>query len=225
MGGVRQDGGHDVGMLVIVTGASGRTGSHVVRGLLAAGHSVRGVVRSEAKAAEVQAMGAQTVLGDLTDGDLSSLLAGGQAVVHTAAASDPRPGQSAAVDNHATVALIAAAEQALVSRFVQVSSMYADRFEQGPEFLRDVLAEKAVSDAALAGSGLTWTLVRPGGLTDDDATSRVAIGARLPSGRISRGDVAAVCVASLAEAHTERRAFDLTSGPSSVDEALASLQD
>lgn len=211
------------GVMIIVTGASGRTGSHVVLGLLAAGHTVRGVVRSETKESEVQAMGAQAVLGDLTDGDLSPLLAGAQAVVHTAAASDPRPGMSAAVDNHATVALISAAEQAGVKRFIQVSSMYVDRPEQGPEFLRGVLAEKAVSDAALAGSGLTWTVVRPGGLTDDEATGRVAIGTRLPSGQISRADVAAVCVACLAEAKTERRAFDLTSGGALVDEALASL--
>lgn len=213
------------GVMVVVTGASGRTGSHMVRGLLAVGHTVRGVVRSEAKASEVRSTGAQVITGDLTEGDLDVLLAGAQALVHTAAASDPRPGRSAAVDNHATVALILAAEQAGVSRFVQVSSMYADRPEQGPEFLRDVLAEKAVSDAALARSGLAWTLVRPGGLSDDDATGRVAVGARLPSGRIARADVAAVCVACLAESSTERRAFDLTSGAARVDEALASLQD
>lgn len=212
-------------VLIIVTGASGRTGSHVVRGLLAAGHTVRGVVRSEEKAAEVQAMGAQAIRGDLTDGDLEQLVAGAQALVHTAAASDPRPGMAAVVDNHATVALVAAAQRAGVTRFVQISSMYADRREQGPEFLRGVLAEKAVSDAALAESAMTWTVVRPGGLTDDEPTGRVAVGVRLPSGRISRADVAAVCVGCLAEPKTQRRAFDLTTGGALVGEALASLED
>lgn len=212
-------------VMIIVTGASGRTGSHVVQGLLVAGHTVRGVVRTDEKAAEVRGMGAQAVLGDFTDGDLESLVAGAQALVHTAAASDPRPGRSAAADHRATVALVAAAGRAGVNRFVQVSSMYADRPEQGPEFLRGVLADKAASDAALAASPLTWTVVRPGGLTDDDPTGRVAVGARLPSGRISRADVAAVCVACLVEAKTERRAFDLTSGAALVGEALASLED
>ncbi|MEO6881234.1 MAG: SDR family oxidoreductase [Mycobacteriaceae bacterium] len=212
-------------MLIVVTGASGRTGAHVVRGLLDAGHTVRGVVRSEEKASAVRALGAQTVRGDLTAGDLGPLLTGAQALVHTAAASDPRPGRSAAVDNHATVALVAAAARTGVNRVVQVSSMYADRPEQGPEFLREVLAEKSVSDAALAGSGLAWTLLRPGGLTDDGPTGRVAVGARLPSGRISRADVAAVCVACLGESKTERRAFDLTAGAALVSEALASLED
>lgn len=212
-------------VMVVVTGASGRTGSHVVRGLLAAGHTVRGLVRSETKATEVRSTGAQVIVGDLTECDLDVLLGGAQALVHTAAASDSRPGRSAAVDNRATVALVAAAERVRASRFVQVSSMYADRPEQGPEFLRDVLAEKAVSDAALARSGLAWTLVRPGGLSDDDPTGRVAVGSRLPSGRIPRADVAAVCVACLGESSTERRAFDLTSGAARVDEALASLQD
>ena len=85
------------------------------------------------------------------------------------------------------------------------------------------LRAKAVSDAALAGSGLVWTIVRPGGLLDDEATGQVAVGRQLGSGRVSRADVAAVCVACLAEPATERVAFDLTAGEQSVSDALAGL--
>lgn len=210
-------------MLTAVTGASGRTGSPVVTALLAAGHTVRAVVRSEEKGAPLREQGAEVVLADLTTDDAADWLAGCDGLVHTAAASDPTPGASDAVDRDATLALVAAAERAGVRRMVQVSSMYADRPDEGPEFLRDVLRAKAVSDAALAASDLVWTIVRPGGLLDDDATGQVAVARQLGSGRISRTDVAAVCVACLGEPVTERLAFDVTSGERSVPDALAGL--
>ena len=163
-------------MLIAVTGASGRTGSHVVTGLLQAGHTVRAVVRSEEKGAPLRAQGAEVVIADLTTDDAASWLTGADALIHAAAASDPRPGASDAVDRDATMTLVAAAEQCRVQRVVQVSSMYADRPEEGPPFLHDVLRAKAVSDAALAESGLVWTIVRPGGLVDDDPTGQVEVG-------------------------------------------------
>lgn len=96
-------------MLITITGATGRTGRRIVGGLLAAGHTVRGLVRSDAQAAELGAAGAVPVLGDLTSSDLAALLKGSDALGH------------AAVD-------------AGVQRMVQVSPMYADRPEAGPPF-------------------------------------------------------------------------------------------
>lgn len=210
-------------MLIAVTGASGRTGSHVVTGLLQAGHTVRAVVRSEEKGAPLRAQGAEVVIADLTAGDAASWLEGADALIHTAASSNPTPGASDAVDRDATIALVAAAQQSGVRRVVQVSSMYADRPEEGPPFLHDVLRAKAVSDAALADSDLVWTIVRPGGLIDDDPSGQVEVGRQLGGGRISRADVAAVCIACLDEPATERLAFDLVSGDQEVSSALAGL--
>lgn len=216
---------HDGSMLIVVTGASGRTGTHVVTALLAAGHTVRAVVRTEEKGAALREQGAEVVLADLTTDDPAPWLAEADALIHTAAASDPTPGASDAVDRDATLALVAGAEQAGVQRMIQVSSMYADRPEEGPDFLHDVLRAKAVSDQALRDSALMWTIVRPGGLIDDEPTGLVAAGRHLDSGRISRADVAHVCVACLAEPVAERLAFDLTSGDLPIGEALADLRD
>jgi uncharacterized protein YbjT (DUF2867 family) len=56
--------------LFAVAGATGHTGSVVAHELLAAGHKVRAIVRSADKAKKLAALGAELVLGELTDASL-----------------------------------------------------------------------------------------------------------------------------------------------------------
>ncbi|MGH9067561.1 MAG: NAD(P)H-binding protein [Acidimicrobiales bacterium] len=101
-----------------------------------------------------------------------------------------------------------------------ISSMYADRPEQGPAFLRSALLAKQRSARVATTASLDWTIIHPGGLTDDPGTGRVTVDTNLRGGRVPRQDVAHVAVAALAAPATIRRAFDLVSGDTPIDESL-----
>jgi nucleoside-diphosphate-sugar epimerase len=76
-------------MKVFVTGASGYIGGSVAAALLEAGHSVRGLVRSEERAAQVRALGVEPVLGSLGDAALLAQAARqADAVINTANSDD-----------------------------------------------------------------------------------------------------------------------------------------
>lgn len=207
-----------------VTGAAGQTGRLVVGLLVAAGHDVLGVVRRAEQVEALTRAGARALHADLTQvapSELRAAFAEADAVVWAAGAG--YGGDPALVDGEACIHAQQAADEAGVGRWVQVSSMYADRPEHGPPFLQPVLAAKHRSDSAVQGSALGWTVVRPGGLTDDRPTGRVAVGTGLTGGLVPRGDVAAVVVACLDVPATSRRAFDLVAGEVPVREALATL--
>ena len=116
-----------------------------------------------------------------------------------------------------------AADNAGVARWVQISSLYADRPEEGPEFLRAVLTAKGTADASLSLTALGWTVIRPGGLTNDIGTGQVYVGRGLTGGTLAREDLAATVVVSLTSPATARQAFDLVSGRTPLGLAVASL--
>ncbi len=207
-------------MRVLVMGAAGQTGRLAVDELVALGHEVRGMVRSTEQFDAVTAAGAAPVQGDLM-GDYAEALAGVDAVVFCAGA--PLGGDPEVIDRDACIAAQASAQAAGVKRWVQLSSLMADRPEQGPPFLLKFLQAKGASDAALADSELDWTVVRPGGLQDAPTTGLVSVGTGLPSGGLPRGDVAAVLAATVAADNTIGKAFDLMGGHTPVAEAVASI--
>jgi uncharacterized protein YbjT (DUF2867 family) len=212
-------------MQVTVLGASGRTGIHVVRLLAARGHTVRAGLRSRRRAEVLRDENAKPVVADVTaDRDvLVEVFKDSDVVITTIGAPDPEPESVNLVDRDGAIAAIRAAEVAGVPRFIQLSAQFADSPDQGDRLVRSILLAKQVSDSVLKKSALTWTIVRPGTLTDGPATGRVKVAGHLEPGRITRRDVAAVLVGVLGEPLTENRGFDVVSGDFPVAPALASL--
>jgi uncharacterized protein YbjT (DUF2867 family) len=210
---------------VTVFGATGQLGKVTVPALVAAGHDVVAVVRRDEQIAEVAAAGATGVLADLEGGgDLSAALDGADAVVWAAGANVMTgPEHSDRVDRDGALRAIKAAADAGVGRWIQVSSMFANRWEQGPEVLHHFLQNKAAADAAVQESGLSWTILRPGGLGNDEPTGKVEIAEELGWGRITRPDVAAVIVELLDSGRGENTGFDLGNGETPIADAIAAL--
>jgi saccharopine dehydrogenase-like NADP-dependent oxidoreductase len=77
---------------VFVTGGTGHTGSYIIPELIAAGHEVAGLARSDTAAAAVSALGAKVRRGDLEDLDgLMEAAADSDGVIHVAHRQDLLP--------------------------------------------------------------------------------------------------------------------------------------
>jgi uncharacterized protein YbjT (DUF2867 family) len=157
---------------------------------------------------------------------VAGAITGAGAIVFAAGAG---PGSGAerkhTMDHGGATKTIAAARHAGVDRYVIISSMGAG--SPPPPGEGDVFGEylraKAAADADLAASGLRYTIVRPGGLTNDPGTGRVNAAASVPRGQIPRDDVAAVVVAVLDEPRTSGLTFELVGGETAIADAIAAL--
>lgn len=212
-------------MHVFIAGANGQIGQHLLREMADSDHEARALVRHPGQGPELQQLGAtETVLGDLEQ-DCSEAMRGCDAVIFTAG-SGPHtgPDKTIDVDQDGAIRLVDTARAMGIKRFIMVSSMRAEEPEKGPEKLRHYLRAKRNADEHLKNSGLNYTIVRPGQLTDDDGMGTVAVSARLEEfGKIPRQDVARVLLAVLNSDTTTNRVFDVVSGDTPVPEALAKL--
>ena len=93
----------------------------------------------------------------------------------------------------------------------------------GDEVFEVYLRAKAAADAAVEASDLDWTILRPGGLTDDAGTGKVRIETTPFSEPVPRDDVAAVIAGLLADGRGSRRILYLSSGSASIGDALDEL--
>jgi uncharacterized protein YbjT (DUF2867 family) len=208
-------------MDVVVAGGHGKIGLRLLRLLADGGHRARGLIRNPDHAAELSAIGAEPVVCDMEQlDDLSECCAGADAVVFAAGAGPGSgPERKRTVDYGAAVKLM----EAGVPRYVMVSAISAGRPEEWSDAMRPYYEAKAGADERLMASGLDYTIVRPGGLTDDPGTGRVRLGTDLERGEIPRDDVAAVIVAVLETPSAVGKTFELVAGDTPVDEAVRSL--
>jgi uncharacterized protein YbjT (DUF2867 family) len=213
-------------MDVAIAGGHGKIGLQLGKLLVEQGDVARGLIRNPGQEDDLRAVGVEPVLCDLEgDGDVAAAIRGADAVVFAAGAG---PGSGAerkrSMDLGGAVKLIEAALAGGIRRYAIVSSMGAGSPPAGGgDSFGEYLRAKAEADRALAASGLDYTIVRPGGLTDDAPTGRVEIGTTVGRGEISRADVAAVLAAVLPAANAVGKTFELISGNTAIDEAVAGL--
>jgi uncharacterized protein YbjT (DUF2867 family) len=213
-------------MEVLVIGGHGQVGLRLLRLLARDGHRGRGVIRNPEQASDLEAVGAEAVLCDLERGDdLRPHLGAADAIVFAAGAGPGSgPARKRTVDYGAAVKSMQAASDRGVSRFVIVSSIGTHDVAAAGEAMRPYLQAKRDADDALKQSGLEWTIVKPGHLTDTPGSGRVQV-SRTFGGRadVPRDDVALVLFECLQAPNTIGVEFELFEGEVPAREAVRSL--
>jgi uncharacterized protein YbjT (DUF2867 family) len=218
-------------MRIVIAGGHGKIALILERLLSRRGDSVAGFIRNPEHAAELDAAGAEPVVVDLEAASVDEVAAhlrDADAVVFAAGAG---PGSGAArkdtVDRDAAILLADAAQTAGVVRYLMISSMGADAEAPDdagdPVFAAYLRAKGAADDNVRARRTLKSTIVRPGHLTNDPGTGRVAIADDTGHGSIPREDVAAVLLAVLDAPGTGGQTFEVISGDTPIVDALAGL--
>ncbi len=211
-------------MQVTIAGAHGQIGRRLTRLLVERGFGVRGLIRNPEHAGDVRADGAEPAVCDLEDAaaeEIAAALGPADAVVFAAGAG---PGSGAerklTMDRDGAIKLMEAAKSRGISRYVIVSSIGAEAPPEDDDVFSVYLRAKADADRALADSGLDWTVLRPGHLTDHSGDGRVTIGDQPLRGSVSRDDVAETLAAVLAEPRSARRTLYVIDGDQLVQAQL-----
>ncbi|WP_431296001.1 NAD(P)H-binding protein [Rahnella sp. PAMC 25559] len=211
---------------VAIVGAHGQIGKLIIKHLRAQGLEAIGIVRKTEQLAQMDALGAKGVLLDIENTTAQALavaLKGADAVVFAAGAGGGSTAErKRTVDYAGSVLLAQAAQLAGIRRYVQISAVDVDKPlkpDTDPVWKAYVEAKRD-ADIELRKSGLDWTILRPGPLTDDPATGLVTLNEHAGRGDVSREDVALVVVAVLNAPSSVGKQWELRGGDTPVRDAV-----
>ena len=168
-------------MDVVIVGGHGQVALLMSKLLSERGDRVRGLIRTAHQAPDLERVGAEPVVADFLRDGLADAVAGADAVVFGAGSAQGSGAEGKrTVDLGGAVKLIDAARAAGINRYVLISAIGVRNAEEPPLIrvplkavrvlwpeMRAYLAAKAESEDRLSASGLDFTIVRPGRLTDD----------------------------------------------------------
>ncbi|PIB31797.1 NAD-dependent dehydratase [Gaetbulibacter sp. 5U11] len=203
---------------ILVAGANGTTGKKIVNLLNESQYfNPIAMVRKEEQIAYFKAKNIETVLADLEQ-DVS--VAFNKTIDKVVFAAGSGGKKVVEVDQEGAKRLIDASNKNNIKKFVMLSSMGADQPQQA-EQLQDYLKAKHIADEYLKSSGLNYSIVRPGSLTNGELTNKIQLETKLnKSGEISRNDVAQTLVRSLYDDVANNVTFEILKGETLIGDAL-----
>ncbi|QOT16160.1 MULTISPECIES: NAD(P)-binding oxidoreductase [Paenarthrobacter] len=212
---------------IAIIGGHGKVALHLSRILSGEGHDVTSFIRNPEHVADVTATGASAEVLDVensTTAELAKALGGHDAVVWSAGAGGGNPSRTYAVDRDAAIRSMDAAIEAGVKRYVMVSYFGAGKDHGVPEdnsFFAYAEA-KAAADEYLRNTGLDWTVLGPGALTEEAPTGLIEVNPANPGDgtQTSRANVALVAAAVLELPETIGRTIPFRDGTVDVVDAL-----
>ncbi|KIH70328.1 SDR family oxidoreductase [Salinicoccus roseus] len=207
-------------MKVLVIGANGQVGHQLVEKLKDKGHQPVAMVRKEEQVEQFKEKGIDTVLGDLQK-DFSHAFEGVDSVVFAAGSGgDTGADMTVLIDQEGAIESVDNAEKAGVKHFVMLSSMGADAPKEA-EQMQHYLYAKHRADEHLKASGLDFTILRPGMLTNDSGTGKVRLfegGTEIAE--IPREDVANVLAHIVDTNKPQGKTYYLHEGDTPVEDTL-----
>lgn len=185
------------------------------------GHDVRGIIRNPDQFDDLRKLEVEPVVCDVEkEDDISEAVGQADAVVFAAGAG---PGSGAerkfTVDRDGAIKLIEAAKKNGIDRYILISAMGLDE-PRGNEVFQAYQQAKKEADEALKESGLDYTIIKPGGLTNENGTGQVALLPNLPRAEIPREDVAGVLADVLETPELAGQELSLTTGNETIQEAV-----
>jgi nucleoside-diphosphate-sugar epimerase len=199
---------------IFIAGASRGVGLEIAKCLIEQQLKVKALLRTEASRAELEAIGIKVVLGDaLNIGDVERAILTNEPVYAVISTIGSLPKDSEKVDYIGNKNLIDAAVKAGVQKFILVSSIGSGNSvvalpPQVLQTLGPVLVDKEKAEQHLIESGLTYTIIRPGGLVSEPATGNgVLTEEPRISGSIHRADVAQLVCRCLNSERANNKVF------------------
>ncbi|MDZ8240376.1 MAG: NAD(P)H-binding protein [Nostoc sp. ChiQUE01a] len=214
-------------MKAFVAGATGETGRRIVQKLVARNIPVIALVRDIEKARGILSPEAELVVGDVLQPETLTGALGDSTVVLVATGAKPSfdPTGPYKVDFEGTKNLVDAAKAKGIEHFVLVSSLCTSKLFHPLNLFWLILVWKKQAEEYIQKSGLTYTIVRPGGLKNEDNTDSIVMqGAdTLFDGSIPRQKVAQVSVEALLQPAARNKVVEIVAKPEAASKSFAEL--
>src|ERR687885_1598347 len=215
------------GMKAFVAGATGETGRRIVQELVKRNIPVRALVRNLETAKEILPPQAELIVGDVLKPESLSAAIADSTVILSATGAKPSfdPTGPYTVDYEGTKNLVDVAKTKGIEHFVMVSSLCVSQFFHPLNLFWLILVWKKQAEEYLQKSGLIYTIVRPGGLKNEDNSDAIVMRSAdtLFDSSISRTKVAQVCVEALFLPNSRNKIVEVVAKPEATEKSWEQL--
>ncbi len=192
-------------MKIALFGATGGAGQQIIAQALESGHVIQALVRDPARLSH-QNPNLSLITGDVLDpAAVAQTLAGTDAAIVSLGNTANNPDW---IVSNGTQVIIEAMKQRGPRRLIVISSLgVGDSKDQVPfafkmlmkTVIKKPMEDKERQEQIVRASGLEWTIIRPGGLTNGPRTGnyRSGLDPKISAGQVSRADVAAFTLRQL----------------------------
>lgn len=208
-------------MRICVFGGSEEIGEHIIKQLAANGYKPVTMAETENKAEELKMLGAADVVITKNDESFNDAIDGSEAIIYIAGSSfGSGEDQNILVDHEAVIKSLERAEQQKIERVIYLSPIRVDESEESKE-----TGDKEKPEKWLKNKKFTYTIVRTVKAVGKPGNGMIQAAKTINAEdeEIPYEDVAGVLVETLDNKKTQRKAFEIAKGNSSIKEALDAL--